>query len=763
MKILIVDDKEENRYFLESLLKGFGYEVTSAVNGKDALEKLRKDSFNMIISDILMPEMDGFQFLENVKNDNNLKNIPFVFYTATYTSDKDKEFGLKLGANKYIQKPIDPEEFIKIIQNIIRDFESGELKPIKPAIEKDEEILKLYSERLVKKLEEKMLDLEREITERKQSEKKIKHLNQVLHAIRNVNQLITKEKDRDRLIKKSCENLVETRGYFNAWIVLLDDSGKYLTSAESGLGKDFLPIIELMKSGKIIACGKNALKKSDIVIIENPTDVCKDCMLSRKYAGRGAMTIRLEYEGKIYGFTSVSIPQELIKYEEEHNLLKEVAEDIAFALHSIEVEKEHKRAEQIQKVLYNISNAVSITDNLEELISRIQEKVGTIIDTTNFYIALYDHKTDTISLPFYTDEKDNIASFPVGKTLTYYVIKTQKPLLATKERIKKLEKSGDVESFGANSEIWLGVPLKIEGKVTGVLAVQSYTDENAYNESDMKMLEFVSDQISISIERKKAEQNLINAFEKATESDRLKTAFLNNISHELRTPLNAVIGFSDIIDKDTSIDEILDYSKIINNSGIHLLRIIEDIFDITMIESGEVEIQKEEFNLTVFMDDIHKKLKAEQELTEKQNIDIYFNPAEKAKDFLVYTDHSKLKRILINLLKNALKFTHEGNIEYGYVKETQQEDPVLKFYVKDTGIGISENKLDIIFKIFRQADDTDTRLYGGTGIGLSVSKKLTELLGGKIWVETEEGNLPAGKAGGSTFYFTIPYRKAEII
>ncbi|MCD4746906.1 MAG: PAS domain S-box protein, partial [Bacteroidales bacterium] len=185
-----------------------------------------------------------------------------------------------------------------------------------------------------------------DISEQKQAERRIKHLNLVLRAIRNVNLLITKEKDRDSLIKGTCENLIETRGYFNVWIALLDDSGKYLTSAESGLGKDLLPIIELMKSGKITACGKNALKKSDVVITETPPVECKDCPLSGKYTGRGAMTIRLEYEGKIYGLTTVSIPKELIKDEEEHNLLKEVAGDIAFALHGIEVEKERKQADE---------------------------------------------------------------------------------------------------------------------------------------------------------------------------------------------------------------------------------------------------------------------------------------------------------------------------------------------------------------------------------------------------------------------------------
>jgi len=186
MKILIIDDKEENRYLLEKLLEGVGYEVISAINGKDALEKLRSDGFKMIISDILMPEMDGFQFLKNVKDDNNLKNIPFVFYTATYTSDEDKKFGLKLGADEYILKPLNPEELIKIVQSIIVDVESGEYKSKKPVTEKEEEIFKLYNERLVQKLEKKMLDLEKEVLEHKRAEEKLISRNKELELYNEV-------------------------------------------------------------------------------------------------------------------------------------------------------------------------------------------------------------------------------------------------------------------------------------------------------------------------------------------------------------------------------------------------------------------------------------------------------------------------------------------------------------------------------------------------------------------------------------------------
>ncbi|NOY96888.1 MAG: GAF domain-containing protein, partial [Chlorobi bacterium] len=419
---------------------------------------------------------------------------------------------------------------------------------------------------------------------------------------------------------------------------------------------------------------------------------------------------------------------------------------------------EQKQAEQIQKVLQNISNAVSTTDSLEKLISHIQKELGTIIDTTNFYVALYDHKTDTLSLPFFADEKNELTSLPAGKTLTKYVITTQKPLLATKERKKQLEESGDIEHFETDSEIWLGVPLKIKGEVTGVLAVQSYTNKSAYDESDMEMLESIARQISISINRKKTEQGLIKALEKATESDRLKSAFLATISHELRTPLNAIIGFSDIINEDLPIDDIIEFNKTINASGNHLLSIVKDLFDITLIESGEIKIVKEDFKLQTILNDVQNIIKAEQQKTNKGNIGLNMVIPPEGENLIINTDPSKLKQILINLLKNALKFTHEGphegHINYGYNIEVGHAKPVLKFYIEDTGIGIPKDKQGLIFDIFRQVEDSHTRIYGGTGIGLSISKKLAELLGGRIWLESEEGE-------GSTFYFEMPLDEFE--
>lgn len=411
-------------------------------------------------------------------------------------------------------------------------------------------------------------------------------------------------------------------------------------------------------------------------------------------------------------------------------------------------------SEKIQKVLYNISNAVNTSENLNILVSYIKEQLDTIIDTTNFYVALYESETDMFTVPFFVDEKVNVEIFPAGKSMTAYVLKTKKPLLAKEPDFQRLEKEGKLELFGVRSKIWLGVPLIVKENVIGVLAVQSYTNENAYNEKDMKVLEIASHQISISIERKKAEDELKIALEKAKESDRLKSAFLSTMSHELRTPLNAIIGFSELIDENSPIEDIMDFIKTIRNSGDHLLEIVEDIFDVTLIVSGEIKINKKEYDLSSFMEEIYKAAKNEQEKLDKKCIKLCFNKPQKDKKLNLVTDFNKLKQIFINLIKNALKFTQEGFVEYGYMTDTLDCKPMLKFYVKDTGIGIAKEKQKLIFDIFRQVDDSHTRKYEGTGVGLTISKKLIELFGGNISVESKEGV-------GSTFTFSIPYKKLE--
>jgi PAS domain S-box-containing protein len=251
--------------------------------------------------------------------------------------------------------------------------------------------------------------------------------------------------------------------------------------------------------------------------------------------------------------------------------------------------------------------------------------------------------------------------------------------------------------------------------------------------------------------RKQFEMELIEAKERAEESDRLKSAFLANMSHEIRTPMNAIIGFTQLLaDPNIVENKKEEFIKIITHNGQTLIRLIDDIIDIARIEAGRLTINKTECHLNVLLPEIQKQYLETVQTIGKKNIDIILDiPSEK---IVCYTDSFRLRQVLSNLIDNAIKFTKEGYIEIG-LKKT--DDNNLMFYVRDTGIGIPEDKIDLIFDRFMQAEEADTRTYGGTGLGLTISQNLVRMLNGEIKVESKSGE-------GSIFYFTLPLPIREI-
>ena len=235
---------------------------------------------------------------------------------------------------------------------------------------------------------------------------------------------------------------------------------------------------------------------------------------------------------------------------------------------------------------------------------------------------------------------------------------------------------------------------------------------------------------------------------KAEESDKLKTAFLQNMSHEIRTPLNGIIGFTNLLKSGSnSYEDIADFTDIIQKSAKRLIEIVNNVLEISKIQTGQIEVNYKSFSINSIISDLYDYFISE---AKEKNLELNFHNYFENHNSNIYCDDNKLIQILSNLINNSIKFTNSGTIDFGY--EIKYKN--ILFYVKDTGIGISEKYQKKIFDIFTQIDLSMTRGYEGAGLGLAICKGLVELLGGKIWVESEI-NI------GTSFFFELPYMQSE--
>jgi PAS domain S-box-containing protein len=268
--------------------------------------------------------------------------------------------------------------------------------------------------------------------------------------------------------------------------------------------------------------------------------------------------------------------------------------------------------------------------------------------------------------------------------------------------------------------------------------------------SERKIAEYKAEQYRAELEKQVRERtnDYKKAKEKAETADQLKTAFLANMSHEIRTPLNAILGFAQLLnDDDISKKQIANYTDLIQRGGNSLLHLINDIIDLAKIESNQLTIEKEDFSVNELTDEVFQMFLNAKENLQNGEVDLRMHiPAH---DVVLYSDRDRIKQVLINLLNNANKFTDSGHIEIGYEQIIIKGKVFLNFYVQDTGSGIPQDKLEKIFSRFTKFDKKSTRVLKGAGLGLAISKRIVELLGGHIGVDSEQDK-------GSVFHFTIP-------
>lgn len=521
-----------------------------------------------------------------------------------------------------------------------------------------------------------------------------------------------------------------------------------------------------------------------------------------------------------------------------------------------------KRRKRIEQMRYNITRAVATTETTADLIATIHAELKIAVPADNFFIALYNENTGMLNALIETDETEKLESWPAEKTLSGLVIKKQRPLHLREHEIKQLAEDNIIEILGTPAKAWLGVPLIHEGKTKGVMVVQSYNDQDAYDDSSITTLEIVANGFSLYVKKKEAEVEakklstaiaqspiivvitdldgkieyvnpeftnvtgytsgdvlgkrtsilksgnksmeeykllwdtilagrdwhgeflnkkknnelyweeavispvkddkgvitnfvaikeditekrrmvgeLIQAKDDAEEMNRLKTNFLANMSHELRTPLNGILGFSEIVSEESTEPSIRDMGGMINKSGKRLLETLNLILDLSRIEAGRLEIKSEEVDILVLANEV---------------INFYTLPAKEKGLYLnlvaqpgigqFKSDGRLLTEILKNLIDNAVKFTRSG----GVILEVTATGNELGMKVTDTGIGIPREEQSVIWEEFRQASEGLSRNFEGVGLGLTLTKKFIQKLGGSITCSSKTGE-------GTSFTVKLP-------
>ncbi len=417
-----------------------------------------------------------------------------------------------------------------------------------------------------------------------------------------------------------------------------------------------------------------------------------------------------------------------------------------FFLIWIENITQSSKVERINHVLVKLSAIGLESTTPESFYQLMQAELNTLFDAQNIYLVLFDKSRQRLNLAYVSDTHTINSDYPSGNTFALWVAHRGQGVILNRQQMNRLKSKYKLGFYGPPALCWMAVPLKTQNDIVGVLAVQNYQNPNAYDHNDLEVLEFVSAQLTYMIVQKERENELKIAKGKAEEADKLKSAFLANMSHEIRTPMNAILGFSELITRETiSSEKKKIYADYITSNGRLLLTLIDDIIELSKIEAGIYTIRRQPVDLENLFTELHQ-FAINEKKRQKQNIMVARDINVESRIAYILADGERLKQVMLNLISNAIKFTSAGSVTIGY---RVPNNATIEFFVSDTGIGIPKPMQEKIFERFRQVDETAHRQFGGAGLGLAISKRLVELMGGRIWVESESGR-------GSRFSFTLP-------
>ena len=383
--------------------------------------------------------------------------------------------------------------------------------------------------------------------------------------------------------------------------------------------------------------------------------------------------------------------------------------------------------------------------DFQKMIDLTSETFSESLKAHTLYIALYDEQTNKIRFPYYKAGNRQIQqpSMTTVQGLTSKILRSAQPLLCG--TLQQQIDLGAVIVTG-ECETYLGVPIMARKMAIGVLSVQ-HPQPHRYTHEDVRLVSTIATNLGAALENARLYAETQAAKEAAVDATRAKSDFLANMSHEIRTPMNAIIGMAHLALKTDLTPKQSDYLKKVDISAKSLLGIINDILDFSKIEAGKLDMESVDFQLEDTLDNISTLVGIK---TQEKGLELLFKTDPSVPKALV-GDPLRLGQILINLSNNAVKFTATGEIVISTeLIRKDGEQVTLKFSVRDTGIGMTSDQAAKLFQPFAQADSSTTRKYGGTGLGLTISKRLAEMMGGEIWVESAQGR-------GSTFSFTANF------
>ena len=420
-----------------------------------------------------------------------------------------------------------------------------------------------------------------------------------------------------------------------------------------------------------------------------------------------------------------------------------------------EAEHSLKTYAEIQEILTGISTKyINVPiDKIDKAIEDGLREMGDHVQADRAFVFEYDHQKQVASNAYEWCAADIKSHIDAMKEIPFdsipdWVVKHGKGETIYIPDVEELPQ-GELKELLTQQNIKsrVTVPMMHKGDCIGFVGFDAVKQYRDYTQTEQILLEVFS-QILVNFQmRNKVERELRTAKEKAEESNRLKTAFLANMNHEIRTPMNGIMGFTDLLkDRGLTGSEQQHYITMIEKSGNRMLSTINDLIDISKIEAGQMQVIPEDVNINQRLDELYTFFKPE---TEAKGVEFSIYKDLPDNDAVIHTDGKKLESVLINLIKNAVKFTHAGRIDIGYKIRAQQ----IVFYVKDTGIGIPKERQSAVFDRFIQADVKDKNAYQGSGLGLSISQAYVNMMGGEINLESEVNK-------GSSFYLTIPHNSA---